>query len=94
MPRYIDAEKIEIRVPYGYNNDGEVLVPIAAVNQAIARTPTEDVVKVVRCKDCVFSKNSGSKWHCIRAVRNGRVLTIYPSFFCASGKRKENTDGK
>lgn len=47
MPRYIDAEKIEIRVPYGIDHDGEVLVPIAAVKQSIARTPTEDVAEVV-----------------------------------------------
>lgn len=44
MPRYIDVEKIDIRVPYGIDHDGEVLVPIAAVSQSIARTPTEDVV--------------------------------------------------
>ena len=52
MARYIDAEKIEIRVPYGYNNDGELLIPLAAVKQSIAQTPTEDVAEIVRCVDC------------------------------------------
>lgn len=54
--RYIDAEKIEIRTPYGLNEDGELLIPISAVHQSIARTPTADVVEVVRCKDCKYAE--------------------------------------
>ena len=52
MGRYIDAEKIKVTADTMIA-DGECYVPLSAVKQAIARTPTEDVVKVVRCKDCL-----------------------------------------
>lgn len=89
MPRYIDAEKIEIRVPYGYNNDGEVLIPLAAVNQSIARTPTEDVVEVVRCKDCCYWDCDGYLGRC-ETTTNG-ITRDYtePTDFCSYGSRKE-----
>ena len=53
MGRYIDAEKIKITADTMIA-DGECYVPLLAVKQAIARTPTEDVVEVVRCKDCKY----------------------------------------
>ena len=57
----------------GINNEGEILIPMAAVSQSIARTPTEDVVKVVRCKDCVYR---GTRRRC-----DGRK----PDYYCADG---------
>ena len=45
MGRYIDAEKIKVTADTMIA-DGECYVPLLAVKQAIARTPTADVQKV------------------------------------------------
>ena len=45
MGRYIDAEKIKITADTMIE-DGECYVPLSAVKQAIARTPTEDVEEI------------------------------------------------
>ena len=45
MGRYIDAEKIKITADTMIA-DGECYVPLLAVKQAIARTPTEDVEEI------------------------------------------------
>lgn len=79
MGRYIDAEKIKITADTMIA-DGECYVPLSAVKQAIARTPTEDVVKVVRCKDC---KYFSELHHC-------DVLGFCePNEYCSSGERRK-----
>ena len=45
MGRYIDEEKIKITADTMIA-DGECYVPLLAVKQAIARTPTEDVEEI------------------------------------------------
>lgn len=56
---YIDREKIDLRLPCFTDDDGNILVPLSAVRQAIAQTPAEDVSKVVHGEwiyhDCVSS---------------------------------------
>lgn len=47
--RYIDAEKIKITADTMIA-DGECYVPLAAVKQAIAQAPTEDVKKVIHAR--------------------------------------------
>lgn len=59
------------------------------IDMLIKKQPTADVVEVVRCKNCIYSRNSGSKWCCVRAAKNGVFFPASPSYFCASGKRKE-----
>ena len=49
MPRYIDPNKIDFRLPYLTDTYGEALVPLSAVRAAIAQTPSEDVV-ALPCK--------------------------------------------
>lgn len=81
MSRYIDAEKIELRLPTFKDGQGEVYVPLSEVKKCISLTPTEDVAPVVRCKDCSFFRekrnsngiNVGS--HCARvnSVITGRI---------------------
>lgn len=46
--RYIDADKIDLRMPFSLDKDGNILVRLSAVKQAIAMAPTEDVIKVAR----------------------------------------------
>lgn len=43
MARYIDADKIEIRVERGINDDGVIFIPMRDVSASINRTPTADV---------------------------------------------------
>ena len=45
MGRYIDAGKIKVTADTMIE-DGECYVPLMAVKQAIARTPTEDVEEI------------------------------------------------
>ena len=45
MGRYIDTEKIKVTADMMID-DGECYVPLSAVKQAIARTPTEDVEEI------------------------------------------------
>ena len=45
MPRFIDEEKIDFRLPYYPDEDsGDALVSLKTVKRSIAMTPTEDVV--------------------------------------------------
>ena len=44
MPRHIDAEKIDFRLPYFEDENGDALVSLRAVKQCIDATPSEDVV--------------------------------------------------
>ena len=43
MPRYIDADKINFRLPYFTDESGDALVSLKTVKRCIAMTPTEDV---------------------------------------------------
>ena len=44
-----------------------------------------DAVPVVRCKDCIHSSDVLYRTYC------GYLdCVVYPHFFCAGGKRKEN----
>lgn len=45
MPRYIDAEKIDLKLGIPLEDaNGELYIPLRDVVKAIAQTPTEDVV--------------------------------------------------
>lgn len=46
MSRYIDAEKIELKFPDGYDNDGLLYVPFRSIQKCIDNTPTIDVESV------------------------------------------------
>jgi hypothetical protein len=91
MPRYIDAEKlIKTIFPIGLVDNGKYTINAKAVKVAIDRTPTADVVEVVRCKDC--------KW-CLTENWQGDILygcdcaagmnDITPNDYCSYGERKE-----
>ena len=53
--RLIDANKLiknGVRVSYGFDNDGVLLIPIGDVIRSIKNAPTINGVEVVRCLDC------------------------------------------
>ena len=52
MPRYIDADELEKAVEKYFSG-----LPIQGrydILEIIAKTPTADVVEVVRCKECIW----------------------------------------
>lgn len=85
MKKYIDPEKIDFRVPYGMDASGEVLLPLSAVRSAIAQTPGEDVVEVVRCTDCKYWEHLEDVDFVCKLNYGYRLSTD----FCSYGKRKE-----
>ena len=91
MPRYIDAEKIEIKVERGINDDGLVFIPMRDVHRSIDRTPTADVVEVVRCKDCRYFRPSEITNRCFCDWHSDEFET-FANDFCSYGERK-TTDG-
>ena len=53
--------------------------------------PAADVVKVVRCEDCLYSTERYGHLECIHGV-SYRNTWNKPDFFCAYGERKEGAD--
>ena len=57
----------------------------------IDKEPAADVVEVVRCKDCLYSKERYGHMECIRGV-SYRNTWNKPDFFCSYGERKEGVN--
>ena len=89
MSKYIDPKKIKLNSLTWIDGDGDILVPIVEVKKAIAQTPTEDVIEVVRCKDCVHlwgqMKNNAHYCH----LKNGLNGLVTEEDFCSHGERKD-----
>jgi hypothetical protein len=73
--KYIDPDKIDSRLPCGIDESGEVLLPLSAVR-------AEDVVEVVKCRDCVYFRADESI--CMK-----HFSRMYGAGFCSLGERKE-----
>lgn len=59
MPTYIDMDKIKITAHTLEDpNTHDVYVSLIDVRQSVRQTPTEDVVKVTRCKDCAYYQDN------------------------------------
>ena len=85
MKEYIDREAV-----YAEIDKGDLLVGNNAewAKEIVHRTPTADVVAVVRCIDCVYWDGSGWDGRC-EAPQNGliRDYTNYDDY-CSYGERK------
>ena len=57
----------------------------------IDKEPAADVVEVVRCKDCLYSKERYGHMECIHGV-SYRNTWNKPDFFCSYGERKEGVN--
>lgn len=92
MPRYIDADKLLARYKERCAgcketpNFCEHFCDIADVISDIEDAPTEDIVEVVRCKDCRYECGDA----CLHAL--GLAAIESPECYCAYGERKEKTD--
>ena len=69
MPRYIDAYNIKLKGISIFDQNLEILIPLSDVRKSLQMTPAADVVKVVRCKDCLYfeykigSYGTCEHWH-------------------------------
>lgn len=89
--RLIDANKLlknGIRVSYGFDNDGVLLIPIGDVIRSIKNAPTINDVEVCRCSDCKHLMFSD----CYGECGKGYMGVVRPDDFCSRGERKEGAD--
>ena len=89
--RLIDANKLiknGIRVSYGFDNDGVLLIPMGDVIRSIKNAPTINDVEVVRCSDCKHLMFSD----CYGECGKGYMGFVRPDDFCSRGERKEGAD--
>lgn len=82
MPRYIDADKapsIMQEMPMGKQ------VIDVVMKYVIDRLPTEDVVEVVRCKDCKHARKAvDGYYHC----RVDGCIAHNETDYCSCGERR------
>lgn len=95
MPRYIDANKAlemidEWLETVGYPTISKGCSYYYELQGCIEDTPTEDVQKVVRCKDCIF--NYANQIPGGEGCSQNVERRINDEYFCADGKREEETE--
>lgn len=92
MARYIDADALKEAIKYYHSHTGDQSTnaehyAYGVVLKYIDRTPTANVVEVVRCKDCKYwtTKNDG---YCSNM---GALVLVGDknSNFCGYGERKD-----
>lgn len=100
--RLIDANALELEPdPWGGMNGvlitgrsgGKMMAIVqAALNRMIDDAPTVDAVEVVRCKDCVFYKETedwdGSKYFACHKRAAVLIMQMKPDDFCSYGERR------
>ena len=88
MTRLIDADTLQIRAEYGYNDNGLLLVPLRDVKRSIDNAPTIDAEPVRRdhCYFCEIMENgrgkvyeNGDGWRVIigRNFKNHEMLITH-----------------
>ena len=98
MKRYIDANAIRLTGLTQIDSNGDVLVSLQDVRNALAQTPTAEVVEVVRCKDCKHNPDNGGE--CDRSITHtGRDYVCEVNTYryigidyCSYGERREDTE--
>ncbi len=84
MPRYIDVDKIRLMAIGAVDGDCDVIVSLRDVRNAILQTPAEDVVEVVRCKDCEHFYQVGD----VRICRHWNYHSTKDDAYCSCAKMK------
>lgn len=97
MPRYIDAElllrksiqerRFFICTENLIKGGCDVQTVYNDLAEFVESIPTADVVEVVRCKDCVFFKES-EKPHNYYCEWCGKHLDVYECDYCSRGIRR------
>lgn len=93
--RLIDANALADRIwneaECYEGTDGFVWVRRGEIGLLLDEAPVVDAVKVVRCKDCLYSTERYGHIGCIHGV-SYRNTWNKPDFFCSYGERKEGAD--
>ena len=93
MAEYIEREKaIDFIIQYSPNFSGQTT--ISCVVRALKEVPTEDVVKVVRCKECkhcdsYYPKKEKGKEPEIAYYCNALETPTKPTDYCSYGELKD-----
>lgn len=93
--RLIDADAVEFKVEYGYDNKGVLLVPYRDIKKSIAAAKTVDAVPVVRCRKCKHCRELNRKDRIEEAYADGVLWCmnqsdgVWPDDFCSYGERKD-----
>lgn len=94
--RLIDADAVKFNFPYGYDDNGILLVPYRDAKKLIEAAKTVDAVPVVRCKDCKwFADNNDGEWFGCWLFQTIRIIpedAPKPDDFCSYGERKEGAE--
>ncbi len=88
MARYIDAHRVENLLTICGNYHG--VIWLESVKSIIHDVSTENVVKVVRCKDCRHHIFDGDRWLCKLLSNNYEpVVEMDDDGYCSCGERME-----
>lgn len=85
MSKYVNATDAAEKIAEKHG------IRIADLCDTFGDIPAADVVEVVRCKDCLYSRERYGHLECIHGV-SYRNTWNKPDFFCAYGERKEGAD--
>ena len=91
MTNYADIEKIENLPVHDIDECGDAIVSLRDVRRAIAQAKTDDVVQVVRCKDCIHRDPEDKKCDCLFQARGG-IFPMDDDDFCSYGERWQVID--
>ena len=87
MSRYIDAEDLKAIIKA---NDWSNPVVPDVVSVIIDRTPTADVVEVVRCKYCLFAEKGFDECDIYCKLNDA---SFGKDAYCSYGERREQNEG-
>ena len=89
MSRYIDADALIKKVfPYDVADPKCYSINAKAVYEEIRRSPTADVVEVVRCKDCRYSFiGRDNRLNC--DILYPTLSGVYNEGYCSYGERRD-----
>ena len=90
--RYIDADKLVARInasPVFSNIGTDGFFIRDCVLDLIDTQPTADVVEVVRCRDCKYSRKIGKLRRCEHTNSATPIVPIEDGHYCSYGERKE-----
>ena len=93
MTKYIAVDELvnELHEHFSNGFDGDEWWNSTHVLTAIERTPTVDVVPVIRCKDCKHSEPwYRDRMRCSMWDEEGNLVCVWDDGFCSYAERKED----
>ena len=89
--RLIDANRLKAELRKSAEYHAERRLGYFSAIDHIDEQQTVDAVEVVRCGECLYSRERYGHLECIHGV-SYRNTWNKPDFFCAYGERKEGAD--